>query len=301
MIPSYTKVLTIGSAFTENALVGEVVIQEKVDGSQFRFGVNEDGELVCGSKSARIMFEAPPKMFKRGAEYLLSIKEKILKYPKNTYFYGEYLDKPKHNVLKYNAVPKNNIVLFDALIEGTFVQREGLEKIAKDLEIDLIPELYHGFATVDFVKDLVINDIPTSYLGDEKIEGVVIKNYKETILLGGQVFPLFTKYVREGFKERHSTEWKIKKPKDSINFYIQSFKSDARWQKAFQYLRDQDKLENQPKDIATLIKRVNQDIAEEETENIKNDLFKIAFPEIMRIATNGLPEWYKTKLLENVK
>lgn len=301
MIPSYTKVLTIGSAFTENALVGEVVIQEKVDGSQFRFGINEDGELVCGSKSARIDFDGPPKMFKRGTDYLLSIKEKLLKYPKNTYFYGEYLEKPKHNVLKYKDTPKNNIVLFDVLLEGTFVQREGLDKIAEDLDIDLIPELYRGLADINYIKSIIVDNIPASYLGNEKIEGVVIKNYKETILLGGQVFPLFTKYVREAFKERHTTEWKIKKPKDSINFYIQSFKSDARWQKAYQYLKDQNKLENQPKDIATLIKRVNQDITEEETENIKNDLFKIAFPEIIRVATHGLPEWYKAKLLENVK
>lgn len=30
-VPGYTKVLTLGSAYTENALVGDVVVQEKVD------------------------------------------------------------------------------------------------------------------------------------------------------------------------------------------------------------------------------------------------------------------------------
>ena len=54
-IPHYTKVLTLGSSYTENALVGDVIIQEKVDGSQFRFGINEDGELLFASKGANLV------------------------------------------------------------------------------------------------------------------------------------------------------------------------------------------------------------------------------------------------------
>jgi len=49
----YPKVLTLGSYMTDRALVGKVVVQEKVDGSQFRFGVvlDKDGnkKLVMGS------------------------------------------------------------------------------------------------------------------------------------------------------------------------------------------------------------------------------------------------------------
>jgi len=36
-IPSYGKILTLGSAMSENALVGKVFVQEKIDGSQFGF------------------------------------------------------------------------------------------------------------------------------------------------------------------------------------------------------------------------------------------------------------------------
>lgn len=49
-VPSYQKILTLGSNFTENALIGEVIIQEKIDGSLFAFGVNEDGQVVTRSK-----------------------------------------------------------------------------------------------------------------------------------------------------------------------------------------------------------------------------------------------------------
>lgn len=45
LVPSYTKVLTLGASYTEEALTGHVVLQGKVDGSQFGFGLNEDGNV----------------------------------------------------------------------------------------------------------------------------------------------------------------------------------------------------------------------------------------------------------------
>ena len=242
-IPSYTKILTLGSRYTENALIGEVIIQEKVDGSQFKFGVNEYGELVISSKGQLLhcgqYLVNPYGMFKNGVEYILSIKDKILAFPKDTYFYGEYLQKQKHNVLKYERIPKNYMVLFDVWQNKQWATRNELEIITKAFNIDLIPELYKGILKnkiekgkgytnpLDFLKRII--ETTNSFLGNELIEGVVIKNYNQTILLGGQVFPLFTKYVRESFKERHDTEWKIKKPKESLADYIKGFKSEARW------------------------------------------------------------------------
>lgn len=297
-IPQYTKVLTLGSSFTENALVGDVVIQEKIDGSQFRWGVLGDGEFAVASKGKTILLEAPEKMFNKGVEYLVSIKDKILKFPKNTYFYGEYMQREKHNVLTYGRTPQNHIVLFDVMSGGRWFKRKELEKIAKELEIDIVPELFKGKATPKTIEKLLKTK---SFLGKEVIEGVAIKNYNETIMLGGFIFPLFTKYVRQEFKERHETEWKTKKPKDTMNLFIMSFKNEARWLKTFQHLRDEGELENSLKDLAKLIPGVQKDIAEEESENIKQVLYDIAIKQINRVAVSGLPEWYKEKLLDNLK
>ena len=121
------------------------------------------------------------------------------------------------------------------------------------------------------------------------------------MLLGGQVFPLFTKYVREEFKERHNTEWKIKSPKGALQEYIDGFKTEARWQKAVLYLKEKNELEGEPRDIGKLVPRVQQDIEEEEMENIKNELYKKFIGDITRTAVRGFAEWYKEKLLENVK
>jgi hypothetical protein len=279
-IPSYCKIITLGSAFTDNALIGEVIIQEKVDGSQFRFGKNEQSKLVIGTKGTIITHPDENKMFKFGSEYIFSIEEKILKYPENSFFYGEYLEKPKHNVLSYEKVPKNHIVLFDAIIGSRYItDRNELTDIANNLDIDIIPELFRGklkdravgggFSNpLDHLKRII--ETTPSFLGNEVIEGCVIKNYNQTIMLGGNVFPLFTKFVRQSYKERHVNEWSIKNPKDSLEEYIKGFKNENRWIKAILHLKEKGLITQSPKDIGILLKEVQNDILTEETENIKN-------------------------------
>ncbi len=296
-IPSYSKILTLGSAYTENALVGHVVIQEKIDGSFYGFGLNEDGELTIRSKGQILIPDAPPKMFEEAVNYVLSIKERLQTMRPDTYFYSEYLQRPKHNVLKYERTPTNHLVLFDAVVEGRYADRVQLANGAELLGIDIIPELFRGEASIDTIKECLS---APSYLGGETVEGVVVKNYDQTIALGSMVYPLFTKYVREAFKERHNAEWKVKSPKGALSDYVEGFRSEARWQKAVQYLRDQGQLECQPKDIGALIKRVQADIEEEEAENIKTELYKKFIADIKRKAVAGLPEWYKTELLERL-
>jgi hypothetical protein len=234
-----------------------------------------------------------------------------MSYPNNTYFFGEYLQKPNHNVLKYEKVPMNNVVLFDAIIGGRYItDRNELIKIAQNFNIDIIPELFRGTLKdravgggysnpLDFLKKII--ETTPSYLGNELVEGVVIKNYAQTILLGGQVFPLFTKYVRPSFKERHEVEWKTNNPKESLQEYMQGFKNESRWKKAIQHLREQSLLSQSPKDIGILLKEIQNDILTEETENIKNYLFKTFKEDILRNSIKGFPEWYKEELLKNLR
>ena len=100
MIPHYTKILSLGSKYTENAMVGEVILQEKVDGSQFRFGIDTHGNFVVGSKSVEFNLEKPEKLFLKGIEYVVSIRDRVQQFGPDSYFYAEFLEKPKHNVLK---------------------------------------------------------------------------------------------------------------------------------------------------------------------------------------------------------
>jgi len=296
-IPSYTKVLSIGSAYTEEALSGEVVIQEKIDGSQFCFGFNEEGEFLMKSKGAIQTKEAHDKMFAEAVKYV-SEDELIQKVaPKNTYYYCEYLKVVNHNTLKYNRIPQNHLVLFDVLHEGKWATREELEVSAKNLSIDVIPELFRGVATVDTIKGFLKQE---SYLGGPILEGVVIKNYNQTILLGGHVFPLFTKYVREEFKEQHKLAWKTKQSKGSIKEYVDAFRNEARFKKAIIHAKEQSLLTHSPKDIGVLLSMIQKDLIEEEEQNIKEHLYKCYKDDILRSSVRGFPEWYKNYLLESL-
>ena len=295
-LPCYTKVLTLGAFRTENALVGEVAIQEKVDGSQFRFGITDDQRLMFGTHHTTIYPEVADKMFKQAIEYLEPLHLTMLeRFVPDTYFFAEYLQKPKHNLLKYDRIPKNHLVLFDVMENGRWLGRKEVEGYARFLDIDFVPEFYRGKITVEELADFFLRE---SFLGGEKIEGVVIKNYEQNILLGGNIFPLFTKYVQPAYRERHVKEWH---PKDNLQTYILSFRDEARWQKAIQHLKEQGILLNDPRDIGNLIMEVHKDLLEEAEADIKDYLFKEFKRQVLGASTKGLPDWYKTKLLENLK
>lgn len=299
-IPSYGKVMTLGSVYTDNALNGEIIIQEKVDGSQFKFGLNAKKEVVIDSKNQAIHVESPG-MFEDGVAQVLKNKKLIKKFEPNTWFYAEYLRKPKHNIVVYKNIPKNNIVLFDAVSEARWATREELEVFADALDIDIIPELWRGTIfpggytdeNMEFLREFWKT---TSYLEGADVEGIVIKNYGQTVLIGGNVYPLFTKLVNPQFQEKMKVS--ARAPKVSIDLFIRSFANENRWRKAMEFVRDEGKLLGEPKDIGAIIQRVLKDVIEEEKENIKEWFYNHYIKNIKGAVTSGLPSWYKALLIK---
>ena len=70
MIRSYPKVFNLGHAAMADLLGGNVVVQEKVDGSQFSFARTDSGQLLFRSKGAEIHPEARP-FFPKPVSFLL--------------------------------------------------------------------------------------------------------------------------------------------------------------------------------------------------------------------------------------
>ena len=107
------------------------------------------------------------------------------------------------------------------------------------------------------------------------------------------------KYVTEEFKEVHNKNWKAENTgKGKLEVAISQYRSEARWNKAVQHLRDDGRLTESPRDIGELIKEVRKDISLEEKENIKDQLWSIFKNDFLGMATSGLPEWYKEKLVK---
>jgi hypothetical protein len=289
---SYTKVLALGHRFIQDILFGETIAEEKVDGSQISFGVL-DGILRVRSRGQEVILDAPG-MFDVAVEQIQEIQHLL----RPGYIYrGEYLRKPKHNVLAYDRVPKNNIVIFD-------IEDEDFNPLPYDQKLWVAAEI--GFETVPLLtinvkdKNEILSLLDTdSFLGGTKIEGVVIKNYGK--LVEGSKY-MVGKYVSEKFKEKMTDKVKMEKQNDDIvSFIVKSLKTDARYHKAIQHLRESGNLLGEPKDIGSLLKELHQDIDTEETEFIKDTLFKHYIKRIKGGVCAGFPEWYKKQLLNNVK
>jgi len=105
--------------------------------------------------------------------------------------------------------------------------------------------------------------------------------------------------------EIHYHKRKIYKPLKGMLLWSASIWSnlitEAGWNKAVQHLREQNLIVDEPKDIGGIIKEVIKDIEEEEKEYIKEELYTAYIKSIKSGVTVGIPEWYKRKLLNNLK
>lgn len=106
---SYPKVHAIGHMAIREILLDEVLIEEKVDGSQFSFGRFGD-TLKCRSKGQELDVSAPEKMFTPAVELAQALAP-ILR--DGWTYRGEFLGKPKHNTLTYTRIPEKTVILFD--------------------------------------------------------------------------------------------------------------------------------------------------------------------------------------------
>jgi len=305
-IHSYPSVYAMGHRALSELLLDTVVVQEKVDGSQISFAVFEEGMGTSGylyspgervlhvrSKGAEIQVLAPDKMFAKGVAAIQVVASELRP---GWIYRGEYLAKPKHNALAYDRIPKNNIVLFDVEAgDQDFLPPEGVAAEAERLWFDYIPVLFQGAVkSIEFFRELL--DTP-SFLGGQKIEGVVVKNYAR---FGLDKKVLMGKFVSEAFKEVHAAEWKKENPNqgDVIEMLISMYHTPARFQKAVQHLRELGVLEDSPRDIGLLFKEVPDDVEKECSDEIKNKLWVWAWPKLRRGVTAGLALWYKEELLK---
>lgn len=298
-ISSYPKIYNLGHTNISEIFEDEVEISEKADGSQFRACVvnidNNTLELRCFSKNAQINIEDPNDLFRPAVKTFIDLYNQNKLTPGWIYC-GESICRPRHNFLEYDRAPKGGVILFD-IIKGIntedYVRHAELEQISNSLDLECVPLLYKGKITSeDQLKELLKND---SILGKVKVEGVVFKNYTR---FGRDKKPLFGKLVREDFKEKQKKQWKKDNPGqgDIILQIIEALKTEARWNKAIQHLREEGKIEHSPRDIGLLIKEIQKDTFEEETEWIKNKLFQWAQSKIKRGITGGFPEYYKDLL-----
>lgn len=293
----YSSIYNLGHKMAANLFMNEVTIEEKVDGSQFSFGVFLDDagvpQLKIRSKGSELFHPVENKLFKAACDYVYSIQN-LLVY--GWTYRGEVLFREKHNSLKYGRTPKHNVIIFD-IDKGDcdYLNYDQKSVEAARLDLEVVPLLFKGkVEDSEFLRDFFERD---SFLGEAKIEGMVFKNYSQ---YGADKKTLMGKWVSEAFKEVHRTEWKKSNPgrKDVIENLVAMYKTEPRWVKAIQHLQEQGLIQNAPQDIGPLMKEVSTDILKECKDEIKDKLFEMAWPTISRGVCAGLPEFYKNRLAQ---
>ncbi len=289
---SYPKIYNLGHSALYDLLSDSITVEEKIDGSQFSFGIF-NGELKCRSKGQELIVDAPEKMFQQAVDTVKSIQHLLMD---GWTYRAEYLQKPKHNSLAYDRIPNNHLIIFDiSPNEETYYPYAYKVVQAKRLGLEVVPLIFEG--KIENVEQILSLMDRVSILGGQKIEGLVIKNYKR---FGPDKKVLLGKHVSEAFKEVHNKEWKKANPTngDVLQLLGEQYRSKARWDKAVQHLRDSCDITGTPKDIGKLLKEVQIDIRAECEAEIKEQLYKWALPHILRMSIRGLPEWYKEELMK---
>jgi len=294
MLHSYPNVYQLGHKLVSNVLDGYVLVQEKIDGSQISFGIDNLGDLRIRSKNKEIDIEHPNDMFRLAVEWIVKNRSNL---QAGWTYRGEYLQKSKHNTLAYSRVPRNNIILFD-ICDGveSYLPYSEVKAEAERIGLEVVPLIAEGELTEANIlarKDEWLSR--ESILGGTKVEGVVIKNYN---VFTAEKKVAMAKIVRSEFKEQNSSNWKDEHPtlQDIVQRLIETYRTEARWSKAIQHLRDSGELQGEMKDIPLLMKEVSADVLKECKDEIVERLFAYAWPKIMKGITRGLPEWYKTQI-----
>jgi len=279
----------MGSKQTRDLLDSLVFIEEKVDGSQISFSVDDDGDLEVRSHHQKLDVSNPPKMFRGAVEHIKSIKEVLRR---GWVYRGECLEDRRHNVLAYDRTPKGHVAIFDIQMrDGSY-----LPYPTKSAEADRL-----GFEAVALL--VTSNDIITmkdvekaldeeSELGGVKVEGVVIKPVEYDVFYGYDL--VFGKFVSKRFKEKAAVG-KMEGVSE-IEKIASSICTEGRWAKALQKVREVGEAEDNTSDIGRIIREVYKDIDEECLDDIIKMLTNWGVKRVKKAAVAGVAEWYKMVL-----
>lgn len=299
MLKDFANIYTVGDRETVDLFRGEVTITEKIDGSFFGFGLDDNEKLAFRSRGTTIQPNTEGGIFGKTVQALIKREEIIRKLSENNpgiIFFGEAVSKPKHNKLVYETCPEGNIVLWGGRINNNLIEYAVLQGIARELQLPITQKIDVKLLTVENLK-AVIQDTP-SMLGG-KMEGVVIRSHDYTDIHYG--LPIHAKLVGAAFREKMNDSVKSKKPKlEEIFKSFDDVAKEARWQKAIQHLAEENRLSGSLGDIGPLMGELAKDFKNDSNDDVKELLYKIFAPDIIKHIQNGFAQWYKDELTKDM-
>lgn len=309
----YDKIYTVGH--TENQDIfkkenDEVIIQEKVDGGNFRFYINKDGNIIFGSRTQQLTSNEGldtnvEKNFRRGVDYIRerwegfkrgipeNIYDLILKDYYNLIFYGENMIS---HTMQYDWEKIPPFLGFDIynLKTEDYLDYKIIKTMFKDLNLEMVPLI--KICKAKDIKNITEKDIPKSKYAslsskDQLCEGLVYKNYKRQLM---------GKIVRKVFQERNREVFGGSKKfaKTDDEYFVAIYCTNARIDKCIFKLIDEGK------DLAMtmmgdLVKKVYRDIWEENWDEISFSKKKIDLLNLKKLVSRRCLEILQQSMINN--
>ena len=266
---TYRKIKIIGdkdnrdiTAFPED----EIVIEEKIDGANFRF-MYYDGNFIFGSRKRELSdTDENEKAWKRGINHIKTTfkKPKNKSYYNHLIFYGECCI--KHST-PYDFEHMPPFLGFDVmdLETNSYMEYKQSKKLFEKSGLVFVPII-----KVIKVKNLTPyedRDVPKSKYYDGQAEGVVFKNYNNQI---------FAKYVTAKHREENKKSFggHQKWAKDDTEKFVAKYCTNARIdKKIFELIHEGNELEMRL--MSQLPTLVFEDIREEHYKDILDKKWKI--------------------------
>lgn len=227
----FMKVKRLGTPEVAGLLEGgELRYYEKIDGSNGSFR-KENGILIASSHN-RVLDTSSEGDNRGFCKWVLTnINPNLI--PEGIELYGEWL---VGHTVQYDNDSYNKFYLYDILdlATGTYLPEETIKNYATLLGLPYLEPLYTGkFQGLEHLKSIAEQK---SQLGENQMEGIVIKDYSFKNRYGRQIH---AKYVNEHFCEVQ----KIKPMKEINNFevereIVERFATKARFNKMLDKVRE---------------------------------------------------------------
>ena len=297
----YNKIKVVGDSENKDIFSepdDEIVIEEKIDGSNFRFMIHK-GNIIFGSRTQTLSpdIEHNGKSFERCINHVQecfnNLDEDIKKNSEGKIFYGENC--VKHTMsYDWNKIPiflgfdilsvqsnqflsyKNKKNLFDSWNLST-VPLIKISKVKEIIKIDdsIVPESKYYSPSTD----------------DKHAEGIVFKNYDKQI---------FAKYIREKFKEKNRKVFggNKKYAKTDDEYFSLYYCTNARIDKCIFKLINEDKKLDMTL-MGDLLNMVYRDIWEENWEEIAFSKKTINLSNFKKLISKRCLEVLKQTMINN--
>jgi len=284
----YPKIKMIGHLDIEDIFVSledEIVIEEKIDGANFRFMIDRTTrpeKIIFGSRNLELKTgNDNGGNWSRCIEFITNQTAKC-KWPLKMFsghiFYGECCFKHSMNY-DWEKIPP--FLGFDVyhILYKRFLSYEGKVKMFKELNLPIVPLI--KIVRAKDIKGIVSEDVPVSAYAspsatpEEKFaEGIIFKNYSKQ---------MFGKFVRPKFKETNKEAFgQSKKFADTDNKkMVAVYCTNSRIEKCVFKLVDEGNKLEMPL-MHKLPKMVTDDIYEENWKEIYSTDWTLNFKEIKK-------------------